>query len=149
MQELDALIADLEPLLAGAGLSLVELSLGRHRGAVQVHAVVYAAAGTGTEECVKAHRLIYPRLQLLLGTEAPFLEVASPGIDRALRSPREWSVFKGRGIRLLPRESSEWVLGRIAAAGPNGVAIATSSGDVAFTYAGIAAARLDSSQEGD
>ncbi len=149
MQEHDALIADLEPLLAGAGLTLVELSLGRHRGSVQVHAVVYAASGTGTAECSKAHRLIYPRLQLLLGVEDPFLEVASPGIDRSIRSSKEWSLFMGKGVRVLPRESAEWIRGRIAAAGSDGVTIATPAGDTAFAFADIAKARLDSSQEGD
>jgi ribosome maturation factor RimP len=149
MQEQEALIADLEPLLAGAGLTLVELSLSRHRGSVQVRAVVYAAAGTGTAECSAAHRLIYPRLQILLGLEDPFLEVASPGIDRSIRSPREWSVFKGKGVRVLLKESVEWIRGRILAAESGGVTIATSTGDMKLAFVDIAKARLDSSQEGD
>jgi len=149
MQEQEALIADLEPLLAGAGLTLVELSLSRHRGSVQVRAVVYAAGGTGTAECAAAHRLIYPRLQLLLGVQDPFLEVASPGIDRAIRSPREWDIFKGRSARVLLGGRGEWVRGRIVSALSGSVTLATPNGERSILLADIAKARLDSSQEGD
>ena len=149
MQEQEALIADLEPLLTGAGLTLVELSVSRHRGSLQVRAVVYAPSGTGTAECSTAHRLILPRVQLLLGVEDPILEVASPGIDRALKSPREWAVFTGRSAKVLLSSGGDWIKGRIVSAEAGSVRLSTADGDKNIAFTDIAKARLDSSQEGD
>ena len=148
MVESDIYRKDLEELLAGAGLSLVELAVSRHRGSVQVRAVIYAAGGTGIDECSRAHRLIQPRLQILLSEPDFHLEVASPGVDRAIRSEREYSIFVGRGVRVLLKEGEEWLAGRIVQAGPSGVTIRGAWGERTLEYASIAKARLDYAQEG-
>lgn len=148
MLENDIYRKDLEELLAGAGLSLVELNISRHRGSVQVRAVIYAAGGTGIDECSRAHRLIQPRLQVLLSEQDFHLEVASPGVDRWIRSDREYSIFVGRGVRILLKEGGEWLLGRIIQAGPAAVTIRGDSGERTVEYAFIAKARLDYAQEG-
>ncbi|HTX73388.1 MAG TPA: hypothetical protein VMC79_11225 [Rectinemataceae bacterium] len=149
MQEEEMLAADLEPLLMGAGLRLVELAISRHRGSAQVRAVIFAPAGTGISECSTAHRLIYPRLQILLGAAEPSLEVTSPGIERAIKSPKEWMIFRGKGVRILPVGGGEWTRGRIVTASSGSVTLETSAGEQVFAFADIAKARLDSSQGGD
>jgi len=149
MQESERLFAELEPLLAGAGLSLVELSASRRGTTATVRATVYAPAGTGTKECAVAHRLAYPRLQVLLGTENVMLEVASPGIDRAIRTAREWRVFAGKGVRILLKEGGEWIRGTIAGSDGVRAVIESRDGSRAIELASVAKARLDSSQEGD
>jgi ribosome maturation factor RimP len=149
MQEDDMLLAELEPQLAGLGLDLVELTTSRHRGSVRVRAVVHASGGTGTAECAKAHRLIYPRIQVLLGTEDPHLEVASPGIDRVIRASREWRIFSGKGARVLLKEGGGWVRGRIASSGPDRVVLACDDGERTIELVSVVKARLDSSQEGE
>ena len=101
MQESDSLFAELEPLLAGAGLTLVELNAKRRVDSASVRLTIFAPKGTGTNECSKAHRLAYPRLMAFFGTENVSLEVASPGIDRALRSPHEWAIFAGKAVKVL------------------------------------------------
>ncbi len=148
MLESDIYRKDLEELLAGAGLSLVELSVSRHRGSVQVRAVIYAPGGTGIDECSRAHRLVQPRLQVLLNEQDFHLEVASPGVDRWIRSEREYVIFGGRGVRIPLKEGGEWILGRIAQAGPSAVTIRGASGERTVEYATIAKARLDYAQEG-
>jgi len=148
MQESDRLFAELEPILAGAGLKLVELSASRRGGAATVRITVYRPEGTGTDECAKAHRLAYPRLQLAMGTEDVSLEVASPGIDRSLRSAREWRVFEGKAVRVMLKEGGAWIRGRIAGSDPDKVVIACPDGDRVLELAAVAKARLDSSQEG-
>jgi len=149
MQESERLFAELEPLVAGVGLVLVEMGLSRRGDSVQVRAVIYSPAGTGTAECSRAHRLMYPRLQELLGTEGPYLEVASPGIDKPIRSAREWAIFKGKGARVLLKEGGDWIRGRIVDAGSGRVVLATSGGELSLEFDSIAKAKLDSSQEGD
>ena len=148
MVEIDRYQKDLEELLAGVGLSLVELTVSRHRGSIQVRAVIYSAAGTGIDQCSRAHRLILPRLQVLLNEQDFHLEVASPGVDRWIRSEREYSVFVGRGVRILLREGNEWLLGRIHAADSSAVTIQGSFGERIVEYGAIAKARLDYAQEG-
>jgi ribosome maturation factor RimP len=149
MQDNDALFAELEPILAGSGLTLVELSATRRGARADVHATVYSPSGTGTEECSKAHRLMYPRLQAALGIQDVMLEVASPGIDRALKNAREWSIFKGRGARVLLREGGEWIRGRIIRVDGKSVVLSFGGEERGIELAAIAKARLDSSQEGD
>jgi ribosome maturation factor RimP len=149
MQESDTLFAELEPLLAGTGLTLVELSLNRHGGRVEVRATVYAPSGTGTDECSVAHRAVYPRLQSLLGTQEVSLEVASPGIDRVLRSAREWGIFKGKGARVLLKEGGDWIRGRIVGADDGKIVLACAGAERTIEFSAIAKARLDSSREGD
>jgi len=149
MQESDRMFAELEPLLAGAGLTLVDISASRRGSSATVRATVYRPEGTGTDECAAAHRLAYPRIQLLLGTEDVSLEVASPGIDRALRTAREWRVFAGRRVKVLLKAGGDWISGRIKGSDERGVVIERVDGELSIELAAVAKARLDSSREGD
>jgi ribosome maturation factor RimP len=149
MQESDTLFAKLEPLLSGAGLVLVDLTVSRHRGAAQVRMTVYSPKGTGTDECAKAHRIAYPVAAAVLAHDDPSLEVASPGIDRALRSAREWEIFKGKGVSVLLRGESEWLRGRIASIDGGSVGLDCAPGPRVIELEAVSKARLDSSQEGD
>jgi ribosome maturation factor RimP len=149
MQDQETIVADVEPLLKAAGLELVELAMSRRRDSVSVKAVVYSAAGTGTDECSKAHRIIYPRLQVLFGIEDPYLEVSSPGIDRTIRSPREYALFAGKGLRILLLNESEWIRGKIVSVSDGKLSLATGKGTEVFDLSAVVKARLDSTQEGD
>jgi ribosome maturation factor RimP len=152
MSDGDALSEELRSLLERSGLKLVEFSVSRHRGSVTGRATIYAAGGTGTEECARAHRIIYPRLQALYGPQAG-LEVMSPGIDRILKSTAEWRIFEGRWVRVMARtvigEAGTWIQGRIEHATDEGVVLATDMGRRALRFDEIAKARLDSTREGD
>jgi ribosome maturation factor RimP len=149
MQEHEEIVREFETLLEGAGLALVEFSLTTRRGAANARAIVYSPKGTGTAECAKAHRLIYPRLQVLLGIEDPDLEVSSPGIDRTLRSAREYALFVGKGLRIMLVNESEWILGKLVSASEKEISLVTDKGTEVFDLAAVAKARLDSTQEGD
>ena len=149
MQEQETIGAEIEQLLRTAGLSLVEFSVGKRGNSVSAKAVVYSPEGTGTDECSAAHRLIYPRLQLHYGVEDPYLEVSSPGIDRIIHSPREYSVFAGKGVKILPANETEWIRGRIVSATETELVLETNKGKEVFDLSAVAKARLDSTQEGD
>jgi ribosome maturation factor RimP len=148
VQETDVLRADLEPVLSGAGIRLLELSVSRHHGSAQVKAVVYSPSGTGTDECVKAHRLMLPRIALTLGVQEPHMEISSPGIDRVLKSSREWEIFSGKFVRVLPIGESEWRAGRIVKVEAGRATLAADTGSYEIDLSTIAKARLDSSREG-
>jgi ribosome maturation factor RimP len=149
MQEPVNIEAEIEALLGEAGLELVEFALSRKGSAVNARAVVYSPSGTGTKECSIAHRLIYPRLQTVFGIEDPWLEVSSPGIDRMIKSPREYRVFGGKGLKVLPVNETEWIRGRILSVTEKALSLETDTGTEVFDLSAIAKARLDSTQEGD
>jgi ribosome maturation factor RimP len=149
MQESDTLFAKLEPLLSEAGLALVDLVVSRHRGSAQVRMTVYSPKGTGTNECAKAHRIAYPEAQAVLAHPDPSLEVSSPGIDRVLRSAREWAIFKGKGVSVLLRGEEEWLRGRIEGVDGGTASLACAEGPRSIELEAVSKAKLDSSQEGD
>ncbi len=149
MAESEKLFVELEPLLTEAGLNLVDLSVSRRGVSVQVRVTIYSPMGTGTDECAKAHRIAYPRIIEVLAHPEPSLEVASPGIDRVLRSARDWSIFKGKGVRVLLRGEQEWLRGRIQGLDGRSVLLDFPTGPRAVGLEAISKARLDSSQEGD
>ncbi len=148
MTDQEALFADLEPLLAGIGLALLEFTSTRGRTGMHVRVVVYARSGTGTAECVAAHRVLYPRLQVLLGVQDIHLEIASPGIDRTLKSEREWTVFTGKNVRILLKAGGEWIRGTIVGMDQGRVTVETAGTRNILSLADIAKARLDASQGG-
>jgi ribosome maturation factor RimP len=149
MQETDVLFAKLEPLLREAGLSLVELSAGRRGGSATVRMTVYSPRGTGTDECAKAHRIAYPVAQAILAPAEPSLEVSSPGIDRVLRSAREWEIFMGKDVRVLLSGETEWIQGRIASVDGASASLDCQGETRVIGLEAVSKARLDSSREGD
>jgi ribosome maturation factor RimP len=149
MKESEMLFEKLEPLLSGAGLTLVDLIVNRLRGSVQVRMTVYSPKGTGTNECAMAHRIALPEVQAVLADPDPNIEVASPGIDRVLRSAREWAIFKGKGVSVLLRGEQEWLRGRIDGVDGESVSLACALGPRVLELQAVSKARLDSSREGD
>lgn len=145
MQDQDRLQHDLETTLAGAGISLLECAIARPRGNIKVKAVIYSPSGTGTNECAKATRLILARIQVVLGVQDAEIEVSSPGIDRVIKSAREWSIFAGKAVKFLLKGEETWREGRIESAADGRVRISACEYDIAS----IAKARLDSTKEGE
>ncbi len=148
MQESEKLFAELEPLLLEAGLNLVDLSVNRRGGSAHVRMTVYSPKGTGTDECAKAHRIAGIKAAEVLAVSDPLLEVSSPGIDRVLRSAREWSIFKGKGVRVLLRGEEEWLRGCIESVDGEAATLACPGGPRSIGLEAVLKARLDSSDEG-
>ncbi|MCX7026815.1 MAG: hypothetical protein NT061_04840 [Spirochaetes bacterium] len=138
-----------EELLNKAGLYLLEFSLSRRGGAMSVKAVVYSPAGTGTDECVKASRLILSQIQVSCDIQTPTIEVSSPGIDRILRSEKDWKAFVGRNIKLILRDHEEWISGRLVSLGEESFIFETKEGPRTIERSSIAKARLDSTHKGE
>ncbi len=140
---------EIDETLKTIGLDLLEFSVTHHRGSPHVKAVIYSKEGTGTDECAKAYRLILPRVQMQLGVQDPYIEVHSPGIDRIIRSVREWQVFTGRRIVFLIADESDWRRGRIVHFENDIVQIDTDGAVLDIPIASIVKAKLDSSYEGE
>jgi ribosome maturation factor RimP len=137
----------LEPVLEGLGLRLLELTVSRHRGSVQIRAVIYNGSSIGTEDCSKAHRTITPKLELAFTGQDIYLEVSSPGINRLIREGAEFVNYTGRGVRCYRTDISDWTAGILESAGESGIVLKTKEGVTKLDFEIIAKAKLDPSQE--
>jgi len=136
-------------ILEKAGLALLEFDLSRHRGGLKVKAVIYSPAGTGTEECAKAHRLMLPQIQTLLNVQNPDMEISSPGIDRIIRSEREWKAFVGKSVRILSKDSAQWFSGILLSHSEGKIELQRGAERALIEISSIAKARLDSVSKGE
>jgi ribosome maturation factor RimP len=128
-------------------MSLLEYSVSRLRGSVQVRLVVYKKDGIGVVDCSRVHRAIQPRLELAYTDQDVFIEVASPGVDRLIKDASEFVVFIGRGVRCYRTDTSDWSAGVVAEASEKRLVLRDSSGLTEIPYGVIAKAKLDYSQE--
>ncbi len=144
---------DLEPrieeILGNAGLHLLDFSLFKHKGGIKVKAVVYSPSGTGTDECAKAHRLILPQIQLAFDAQTPDIEISSPGIDRIIKSSREWKAFVGKAVKVLLHGREEWITGELTGYSDGKISFSVAGEPVTIDISSIAKARLDSSHKGE
>jgi ribosome maturation factor RimP len=134
---------EVEPVVNGIGFSLVELTVSRQKGATRVGVVIHRPSGVGIEECAEVSKLIFPRLETIEGLAEVSLEVSSPGIERVIKSPREYPLFQGRGLRLLAEGETEWIGGVLETADNGVLALRTEGKLREFPMASVRKARLD------
>ncbi|MDR2259262.1 MAG: ribosome assembly cofactor RimP [Treponema sp.] len=137
----------LEPVIRGLGLSLVELVVSRHRGSVQIRAVVYRQGPLGVDDCSRAHHALLPRLELAFPGQDIYVEVSSPGIDRLIKDGAEFVHYVGRGVRCYRTDISDWSAGILEAADERGIVLRGKEGVTNISYEVIAKAKLDPSRE--
>jgi len=135
----------LKTVLKGLGYSLVELTISRQKGSVQVRVVIYNGASIGTNDCSKVHRAIMPRLELEFAQQAIYLEVSSAGIERLIKDTEEFALYKGKMVRCYRTDISDWTKGLLESIDEKGVVIKTKDGLESLEFEIIAKARLDSS----
>jgi len=142
--EIASLRQPLEEVLDGLGFRLIELAVSRHRGSVQVRAVIYNGSAIGTDDCSKVHCAITPRLELAFGGSDIYLEVSSPGIDRLIKDSAEFAYYKGMGVRCYCTDISDWTAGILESADEKGIVLRTKEGAERLEFDIIAKAKLDS-----
>ena len=135
--------AEVEPIVEGMGFHLVECAVARLKGAWRVHLVIYRASGVGIDECGEVSRLVLPRVQTIEGLSEAGLEVSSPGLSRTLKSVEEYSIFAGRGVRILTSGESEWIGGVIERVEGGALHLRTGDGQKRYPLDSIRKARLD------
>ena len=138
-----AVRAEIEPAVSAMGYALVEVSVGRRKGVTHVVVVLHRDGGVGVDQCVAVSRAIQPRLELVEGLADVTLEVSSPGIERAIKDPAEYGIFRGRGVRVLPAEGGEWIGGVIEAFRDGTLVLRTPEGAREFPPGAVRRARLD------
>ncbi|MFP3043479.1 ribosome assembly cofactor RimP [Treponema primitia] len=139
----------LESVAQGLGMGLVELTLSRHKGSVQLRVVVCKTAGkgantvVGVDDCSKAHRAMLPCLESAFPGQDLYMELSSPGIDRVIKDGSEFVHYIGRGVRCYRTDISDWTGGILRSTDEKGVVLKGKDGMTEIAYDVIAKAKLD------
>ncbi len=135
------------PIAARRGLEVVDVELmgaGRHQ---ILRVLVDRDGGAGVEDCARVSEDLSRELDLYdLLVDSYTLEVASPGLDRPLRRPRDFVRFSGRSVAVTavaPIEGQRRFRGRLLGLVDGRVAIMLEDGrEVRLAQDEIAQARL-------
>ena len=109
----DQLRCEVEPIVSGMGFTLVELRHSRSKNQNHIILVIYRPEGVGVNECAAISKNLYPRLELIDGLDNLQLQVSSPGLDRVFKSREEYSIFRGRNVKIMLHGETEWIRGKI------------------------------------
>jgi ribosome maturation factor RimP len=139
----DNLTEALEPIARGLNLSLVEASVSRHKGSVQIRAAVYNGGNISLDDCSAFHRAALPRLELAFPGQDLYVEVSSPGIDRLIKDGGEFRHYTGRRLRCYRTDISDWFSGLLVSSDENGIILEKDGKQYPLSYEIIAKARLD------
>jgi len=145
--EVVSLRQQLETVLKGLKYSLIELVVSKHRGSVQVKAVIYNGLSITTDDCAKVHRAIMPRLELAFAEQDIYIEVSSPGIDRLIKDGNEFRFYTGKTVRCYRTDITEWTDGLLQSADEEGIILKTKDGAERLKFDIIAKAKLGSKEE--
>jgi len=139
----NSLINEIEPVVEGLGFSLVEFSSHRNRSNLTVNAIIYSKNGVGLEECSRVYKTILPRIELLEDTRNINLEVSSPGLSRNIKSIEEFGIFAGKRVKILKKDESGWIHGRIISVDNNSVKINEDKNAITVSFEDINKAKLE------
>jgi ribosome maturation factor RimP len=108
-----------EPIEAAAREAGVEVYHAEFSGR-ELRVQVESAAGTSVDTCSSFSRALAPRLDAVNFMHRQYtLEVSSPGIERRLYQPQDFTRAVGKHVKVLVRGG--WVEGVLVEAGPNSV----------------------------
>jgi ribosome maturation factor RimP len=133
----------IEPVLRDHGLELVDLEwhARRPRGVLRVY--VDKPGGVGIDDCERVSRQIGDVLDVAgLIDHAYDLEVSSPGLDRLLRTEREYRWAVGKRVRCWTVDGRE-VRGRLEDLAPQHLVLDTAEGRVEVPRPSVTKARLE------
>lgn len=134
---------EIEGVIAGMGFSIVECKLGKSKQLNHISIVVFSNQGVGSNDCAAISRNIHPRLEMIPGLHDISLQVSSPGITRKIKSPGEYLIFKGRGVKLLIKSEPDWIKGTIVDFKENVLTLEQEQGCIKIELENIRKARLD------
>ena len=93
------------PVVEGFGCELVELQFRREAPGWVLRRVIDNANGIGIDDCARISREVAHLLEVEDPIEQSYsLEVSSPGLDRPLKSERDFLRCKGKKAKVVVRE---------------------------------------------
>ena len=138
----DAILEDIPPVIEGLGIHIVEYKRQVVKGVLHIVLVIYKTGGVTIEDCSEVHNTIMPRIEMIEDSRDIHLEVASPGIGRTLKSTEEFAVFQNLPVKILVKESKEWIQGVIENADDKQVVLKSDDSTYTLAYDTIQKAKL-------
>ncbi|MFY1627249.1 ribosome maturation factor RimP [Micromonospora sp. WMMD723] len=148
----DRLRAVIEPVVAGAGYDLEDVSVSRAGRRHVVRVIVDADGGINLDAVAVVSRAVSAALDAAEESGGDIvageyqLEVSSPGVDRPLTLPRHWRRNAGRLVKVTVRAGEpavdRQVTGRVTTADDERVVLETESGPVEHRYAELGPGRV-------
>ncbi len=138
----DAILEDIRPVIEGLGIHIVEYKRQVVKGVLHIVLVIYKTGGVTIEDCSEVHNTIMPRIEMIEDSRDIHLEVASPGIGRTLKSTEEFAVFQNLPVKILVKESKEWIQGVIENADDKQVVLKSDDSTYTLAYDTIQKAKL-------
>ena len=87
--------------VADLGLELVDVEMVREGKAVILRIFIDKAGGVSMDDCTQVTRLVDPLIDTQLNIhEHDFLEVSSPGLERPLKTERDFARYQGEWVEL-------------------------------------------------
>ena len=134
------------PLIEGSGYEYVGTEVKKASDAVELIVYIDSPNGIGLDECEKISRLIDPVIEAQDPIDGPYyLCISSPGLDRPLKSPRDFarSIGKKVDIRLFAAvEKQKEFTGVLLSHGDGGFAVEIAGAERKFAHADTAIVRL-------
>jgi ribosome maturation factor RimP len=135
------------PVIQAHGLTLVELEWRRQGRRYALRVFVDKPGGVSIDDCQRVSREAGDVLEVSgVIPESYDLEVSSPGLDRPLRTDREFLWARGRLVRCWFREpvmGRTEVRGRLVDVDADRLAVETDSGVVGLPREAVTKARLE------
>lgn len=141
------ILEDIEPIIRGMGLELVELRCVRLKNGAQAFAVIYSPQGVDLEKCSDVLKTIRPRIQMIVDDPDVHIEVSSPGLERVLKDQREYRIFIKRGMRILAKGMTDWIGGVVTEVTEKGIVLTSRGNSWSLAYEDIRKSKLDYTQE--
>ena len=138
----------IEPVINALGIELDDIELSKMQGKALLRVFIEKEGGVTIDDCQYVSRDI----AAVLDVEDPIpcsyvLEVSSPGLDRPLKTPKDFKRFAGKNVRVITREPIEkqtFFVGEIAEAGDNEIALLLPKNKkITIPYNTISRARLE------
>ncbi|AHH03812.1 Putative cytosolic protein [Borrelia nietonii YOR] len=82
------------------GIEIIEINTFRKRDEGRVQIILYKGDDFGVDTLCDLHKMILLNLEAVLKYNFS-LEISTPGINRKIKSDREFKVFEGKKIKLM------------------------------------------------
>ena len=131
------------PVVESSGLELVDVALAKESGRRVLKVVVDKDGGVDLDTIAAASQKVSRALDLEGYAPGPYsLEVSSPGLERPLRSPRDFERKVGEKVKVkVGGDEPATHTGVLQEAGEDGIVVVSEQGEVRIAYADIASAR--------
>ena len=129
-------------IIRGMGFEVVEAQYRPTSARPQVSIFIYRETGVSLKDCTDIYRTVMPRLEVVLDNRDINLEISSPGISRNIKYFGEFSIFRGRRVRIMPTGNNDWIEGIIQSADESSVLIAAEDGEIRYEREDIVKAKI-------